>query len=241
MLSRSFIIASFIVVTLLTVGGGELLCRKLGSFLAVPERTSGVAPQTLQKGASATAGKQAVPSAQKNKAQPKEDYAIINQRSLFGKVQPKAKPVEKKVELPPEPIKETKLKLVLRGTIGGADNAQRAIIQDRSTNKQELYYKGDAIGKAIIKKVSRGEVILTVDGKDEILRMEEAKSAAGVATGKTLSFKKRKVTPPPPEVLSSIEKAMAAKKKNKKKYSPSATYPRRRLTFKSTKKQETDK
>jgi hypothetical protein len=34
---------------------------------------------------------------------------------------------------------------------------------------------------------------------------------------------------------------MAAKKKKKKKYNPSATYPRRRLTFKSTKKQETDK
>ncbi len=240
MLSRSTIIASFVAVTLLTVGGGEFLCRKLGDFLDVQGGSRDVALKTVPKESSTAARKDAVRAPGKSNILPKENYAIITQRSLFGKIKPKTKPVQKIVELPPEPIKETSLQLVLRGTVGGADNSQRAIIQDKKNNKQDLYYVGDAIGTAIIKTVSRGEVILTVNGKDEILRMEEAKNAAGVPSGNPSSFEK-KVTAPPAGVLSSIERAMAAKKKNKKKYTPSATYPRRRLTFKSTKKQETDK
>ncbi|MBN4045896.1 hypothetical protein JYT94_00290 [bacterium AH-315-P11] len=40
-----------------------------------------------------------------------------------------------------------------------------------------MYYKGDAVGSAIIKEVKRGEIILTVDGKDEVLLMKEPKSS----------------------------------------------------------------
>lgn len=74
-------------------------------------------------------------------------------------------------------LEATSLDLTLLGTISGGVNTQRAIIQDKRKRTQEIYYKGDAIGPALIKEILRGKVILTVRGKDEILLMKEPKSS----------------------------------------------------------------
>ena len=44
---------------------------------------------------------------------------------------------------------------------------------------QGLYHIGDKVQGALIKKVLRGKVILEVNGKDEILEMEQAKTGKG--------------------------------------------------------------
>ncbi len=176
MQSRSSIIASFILVSLLVAGGVEFFCRTLGDALSVEKKVE----QSV-----AVTGTISLPvakpphtgSVKAGKAQVTENYSVIAKRSLFGEVKPVEVPVQKKDPVP-EALQKTTLNLTLLGTISGKGDVQRAIILDKKGKTQDIYYRGDAVGSAIIKEVKRGEVILTVGGKDEILLMEELKSGA---------------------------------------------------------------
>ena len=106
----------------------------------------------------------------------KHDYHIILQRNLFGSPPGKDEPVAP-VELGPdyaENLKLTSLDIVLMGTISGGEDADRAIILDKKSRKQDLYEKGDEIQGALVKEILRGKVILVYNGKDEMLDMSEA-------------------------------------------------------------------
>ncbi len=75
-----------------------------------------------------------------------------------------------------EELEKTRLKLKLWGTItGDAGGAAYAVIEDASNRQQEqhLYREGDRIGEADVKLILREKVVLTVDGKDEVLEMEQ--------------------------------------------------------------------
>ena len=54
------------------------------------------------------------------------------------------------------------------------DGADRAIIFDKTVNKQALYETGDAVQGAVVKEILRGKVILVYNGRDEMLDMSEA-------------------------------------------------------------------
>ena len=176
MQSRSSIIAAFILVSFLVVGGVEYFCRSLGDALSV-ERKSEVAASATATSVLPVSKPQTTGSEKRLKPQLPENYTIITRRSLFGKVEP-VKVEEKITDPTPEPLQETTLNLTLMGTISGKEDVQRAIILNKTGKTQDIYYKGDAIGSAIIKEVKRGKVILTVGGKDEVLLMEEWKSGA---------------------------------------------------------------
>lgn len=186
MQSRSSIIALFILVSLLVVGGVEYFCRSLGSALSV-ESTPEVAALVKGVNGRPVARPQTVGSEKRLKPLVPEDYTIIVKRALFGKVKP-VEAGEKEMDPIPEPLQETSLNLTLLGTISGEGDVQRAIILDKTGKTQDIYYKGDAIGAAIIKEVERGKVILTVGGKDEILLMEELDSGAAKASKNPASF-----------------------------------------------------
>lgn len=112
------------------------------------------------------------------------DYRIILQRNLFGPP-PTLKKDGAGVETAPEPAKAlavTNLEIVLMGTITGSKGVERAIILDKKSKEQELYEKGDSLHGAVVKSIERGKVIISREGKDEILDMVEA----------------AKVRPPPP-------------------------------------------
>ena len=73
------------------------------------------------------------------------------------------------------------------GTINGGEGDSRAIVLDKSNNKQELYEKGDVIQGAKIKEILRGKVILVYNGKDEMLDMSEAaKERSSLSAGARL-------------------------------------------------------
>lgn len=193
MVNRSSIIVSFILATLLAAGGVELFCRTLGQALVTDAQESSV---TSEKTAAKTPG--APPSTQVRKApkaKKKENYSIITRRSLFGKIEQEG--IKKVKTAPSVALKTTSLDLVLLGTISGAATVQRAIVQDKKKKTQDIYSKGDAIGSAIIKEVSRGKIILTVNGKDEILTMEELKSSQ--KPDKVRPAVRRKRKPPSPQ------------------------------------------
>ncbi len=75
-----------------------------------------------------------------------------------------------------EKIKPTGLKLKLWGTV--ADEEHRgtkayAVIEEEGKGKQHLFREGDQIQRATIKSILRRKVVLNVDGRDEMLEMEQ--------------------------------------------------------------------
>jgi len=184
MVRRYSIILSFVLATLLAAGGVELFYRSLSQSLTggkeVTEPTKTGTAAGVKK--NANANRSAPPLLSKRGGvKKKEDYSIIAKRALFGKV--KEKPVAKP-PIPQQTLAPTSLDLVLFGTISGTADDQRAFIRDKKKGKQDIYYVGDAIKHAQIKEISRGKIILTVNGKDEVLLMQEAKSPKGSANSK---------------------------------------------------------
>ncbi len=212
-------IVSFILVTCLVVGGVEILCRNLRQMLEVDrpaDLKTQVPDYTNIREPRKSSAAQVTKRSQIRK---KDTYSVITRRSLFGKIEQK----EVKTKAPPqEPLETTSLDLVLLGTISGDSNTQRAFIRQRKNKRQDIYYKGDAIGPAIIKEVQRGKVILTVNGKDEILLMEELKSSQ--VPDRAKPPKPKKVVRPPQEPEKTTRKAA----------------PLRKMTFKADNTQETD-
>ncbi len=101
------------------------------------------------------------------------DYHIILKRNLFGEPAEKNNIMEKNTVIPEE-LEATRLNIVLKGTIHGAKEKEtRAVILDGTTAEQSLYQQGDFVQGAMIRKILRGKVVLSHNGKDEILEMSE--------------------------------------------------------------------
>ncbi|MCD4675062.1 MAG: hypothetical protein K8S18_03590 [Desulfobacula sp.] len=104
----------------------------------------------------------------------KNQYDIIVKRNLF-KVEVEAKEEPSGNQEPedkePEKLEATNLKLVLWGTVTGESEVY-AVIEDKKMRQQGLYDVGDSIQGAKVKKILKHEVILTYQGKDQILEME---------------------------------------------------------------------
>ncbi len=152
------------------------------------------------------------------------DYQIILDRNIFDatlvvagetKPQPGAK-----VEPEPESLQETTLQLVLLGTVAGSTRDARAIIVDKKENRQEIYQIGDAIQGAYVTAVDRGQVVLEVNGRNEVLTIKDREGGGPGAPG--FSF-----GPGPP-----IEEASPAPQVNPApRQDVPVPHPRRRVNF----------
>ncbi|HWR93109.1 MAG TPA: type II secretion system protein N, partial [Desulfobacterales bacterium] len=73
-----------------------------------------------------------------------------------------------------EKLKQTELKVKLLGTTAGeAETASAAFIEDQKTREHRMYRTGDMLQDALIKRILRERVVLTRNGKDEVLIQEE--------------------------------------------------------------------
>ncbi len=120
---------------------------------------------------------------------------IIIGRNLF-KVrarsdQPPDEPSENPAET--ENLEPTSLSLTLWGTVTGTSDPW-AVIEDRAKREQALYREGDAVKEARLKKILKHKIILTHNGKDEVLEMETDSRNAG-----TSSSSLPQAPPPVPE------------------------------------------
>jgi general secretion pathway protein C len=112
--------------------------------------------------------------------QPLSHYQTILEKNLFNA---KIRFSPQDVGQPPEPeinfesLEPTDLELELWGTITGSPGHSYAIIaqkgRSRRSAQQDLYRPGDTIQNAVIKRVLRGKVVLSVDGTDQVLAMSE--------------------------------------------------------------------
>lgn len=158
-------IAPFLLITLVTVAAVEGCYWQLKQYLAPQAR------QITQK--RVDAGETVTPKATPTDHSGAHFKQVILDRQLFGKPE-KALVTE---QISPVPIKElnvTKQDIILMGTIDAASGNGRAIIMDKKSKTQQIYQTGDAINGAIIEKVSRGRVILSINGKNEFLEMNES-------------------------------------------------------------------
>lgn len=104
-----------------------------------------------------------------------KNYTVIMKRNLFHS-QKKNDGNYTKEEIPETvELKKTDLALILVGTITGKEGQDRAIISDRVTGKQQEYFQGDEIQGAYVRRILRGKVILSHNGKDEVLDLTEAR------------------------------------------------------------------
>jgi general secretion pathway protein C len=107
-------------------------------------------------------------------------YQVIVDRNLFGATGQQAPETGMEQISGLEP---TTLQLSLLGTIAGDEQSARAIIEDQQKKEQNLYRVGDTVQTAVVSRILRGKVVLRVDGRDEILTMEEKKTSPGRESG----------------------------------------------------------
>lgn len=107
------------------------------------------------------------------------DIAALN---LFGKPgaleqAPRAQPVK---------IVDTNLKLTLRGILASGDaTVARAIIADDSARKEDLYKIGSKVpGGAVLEEVNAEHIVLSRNGRLEILRLPNERLSAGLGMSK---------------------------------------------------------
>lgn len=103
------------------------------------------------------------------------DYQVIVERNLFNSGRQALAGAEKAEDaaLDVEKLKQTELKVKLLGTTAGlAEAAPAAFIEDPKTREHKMYRTGDRLQNATIKMILREKVVLTVDGKDEVLIQE---------------------------------------------------------------------
>lgn len=170
-MKRYFILINLLLLMILAYAGVDIFYRSLTARLfMLPEMEAG---QTLAKEETNPGTK------------PVSHYDPIVTRNLFNtkkppekKPEPEPVPVVEKKEKPPE---ETRLNLKLVATISGSQQLAAAVIEDKKTRQQKLYYPGYPIPHmdAVVKEVLWEKVILTVNGKDEFLAMEDNEGSAG--------------------------------------------------------------
>ncbi len=91
---------------------------------------------------------------------------------------------ERKGSAPPEAISLGKMSFAARdlgfalvGTVVADDPRKSiAIVDNRSSGKQELYREGDEVGQVLIKKILRNKVIVDTGGGDMVLNIGPEKS-----------------------------------------------------------------
>jgi len=120
----------------------------------------------------------APPAQEEGKSAPVEaDYRIILTRNIFqaGQESGEGGPAQANVD----DLAETKLHLALLGTVTGGKDDARAIIRDEKTKLEDLYQSGSEVQGAVISRISRGKVVLLVNGREEVLTIKDPESDQG--------------------------------------------------------------
>jgi len=156
----------FIALNLLLIAAGVYFGVSI-FYAVVTSRLTEGPPPTLAGRTEAPAGRTPVSNL--------ADYQVIVERNLFNSGRQALAGAEKTGDtaLDVEKLKQTELKVKLLGTTAGlAEAAPAAFIEDPKTREHKMYRTGDTLQNATIKMILREKVVLTVNGKDEVLIQE---------------------------------------------------------------------
>ncbi len=126
--------------------------------------------------------------------------ANIIRRNLFNVQVDNSAPDKRTAPKPvdTQPLEKTNLKLTLWGTVTGKNKEDGwAVIEDLNNKKQDLYRVNDNIQGGTIRTILRSRVILTVNGKDQILEASTDSFANKPGLRRPSRSKKRKPSEPP--------------------------------------------
>lgn len=175
----------FFVITVISAITAEAACQVFKVFVLKPTATvEKVQQQEPTKSDIAKDSQGARP-----------DYHIILQRNLFARSANSLAddPLGVGQEAGASNIEE--LGFVLIGTISGSDNNNRAIIFTNQTQDQELYSTGEVIEGALIQDIQRGKLFFSINGKEEVLDMSEARKMRSAYKTPSLSTAKKSTGP----------------------------------------------
>ena len=110
------------------------------------------------------------PASAERPIHPLSDYQRIVDRNLFNTKKENG-PKSDMVDI--EKLKPTELKLKLLGTVAGDKEQAYAVIWNDAEKRENLYRIGDSIENAILQLILREKVVLSVNGKNEILEIEK--------------------------------------------------------------------
>jgi general secretion pathway protein C len=111
-----------------------------------------------------------LPAAKKQEKPSLDYFSMVVERNLFSSGEEVTQEIREE-EI--ENLEPTSLKIALLGTVVGSEQDSFAIIEEKGGKKQGLYKVGDSIQSAVLKRILRSKVILTVQGRDKILTIEE--------------------------------------------------------------------
>jgi general secretion pathway protein C len=158
LMQRIIILVNLALLTLGAYFGAGLVYQIAGARSGMAQ--TGSEPQAPTPARREAAGK------------PLAAYTPIMQRDLFKTAKtPTPPPPTDRVKL--EELEETQLKLKLWGTVSGLEKRSYAVIEDTQKREQDLYRVGDSVQGATVKAILRSRVVLSVNGKDEVLAMEQ--------------------------------------------------------------------
>ena len=126
--------------------------------------------------------------------QPTSYYRPILERDLFH-IRKAAKAASASPAVVLDELERTQLSLKLWGTVSGDPQQAYAVIEDQQRREQNLYRVGDTIQNATVKMILREKVILTFEGKDEVLDMADVQQA-GASPGMIASRGRPPIAPP---------------------------------------------
>jgi general secretion pathway protein C len=156
----------------------NLICITIATYVIVDGVYGTVAVRLAQKPVPVQENVFRVAGTDSMARRPLSSYKSVLDRNLFD-TRATADTQSRDVDV--ESLEQTKLNLKLWGTVSGSSEGDYAVIEDVKARQQNLYRIGDAIQSATVKQIFREKVVLTVDGKDEVLKMQEMKSGKAVA------------------------------------------------------------
>ena len=110
----------------------------------------------------------------------KTDYQIILTRNIFkAALEGDGQPSGEQQPAEAEDLAETKMQLVLLGTVAGSKEDARAVIRNEKTKVEDIYHVGSELYGASITRIGRGKVVLQVNGREEVLNIKETESRGG--------------------------------------------------------------
>jgi general secretion pathway protein C len=104
-----------------------------------------------------------------------KDYTVITQKNLFHVLThppdtDSGKAVTETIETP---LEKTNLALALWGTVTAeSERDSWAVIENKKTGEQSLFQVGDPVEGGTIRKIARNQVVLQVNGEDQLLEVD---------------------------------------------------------------------
>jgi general secretion pathway protein C len=166
-MKHAFVFIHLLVLTLIAYLGVGIMYKNLN-----------FSPGHGKAGPAGTADRSAI-HPRKAPLTPEKRQQTITRRNLFNVLTQDKNPDTDKPPLE-QTLEKTDLKLALWGTVTGEPmGSSYAVIEDKKTKIQSLFQVGDAVQRASIKQIMRNKIILTLDGKDQILEVEPSQRPAG--------------------------------------------------------------